>query len=392
MRRVLEVFLVFLRLGLTSFGGPVAHIGYFREEFVGRRRWLDDRAFGDLVALCQFLPGASSSQAGFAIGMMRGGLAGGFAAAVAFTLPSALLMIGFGYGIVRVADLGGGGWLRGLKIAAVAVVANAVWGMGTRLCPDRARLSLAFLGAILATVWRWPMVQVSVIVLGALAGAAVLRGLPAEDDRGGSSVRVTRRIGVLGIGLYLVGLLGVPLAAAVWRGEALEVFDGFYRSGALVFGGGHVVLPLLQAEVVPTGWVTHDQFLAGYGAAQALPGPLFTFAGFLGTVMHPGPWRWTGGVWGLLAIFLPSIFVLAGAYPFWQRLRERGWARASLAGANAAVVGLLLAALYDPVWTGAIDGPGSFALALAALAGLALWGMPPWAVVALSALGGALVL
>ena len=390
--RSLEVLLVALKLGLTSFGGPVAHLGYFRDEYVARRKWLTDGAYADLVALCQFLPGPASSQVGMAVGMTRAGFAGGVAAWLGFTLPSAVLLIAFGYGVAAFDGLADGGWLRGLKAVAVAVVAFAVYGMARNLTPDRTRASLAIVTAIAMLFWRTPLTQVLVIAAAGVAGVLLLR----EDTPAAAApprTTTTAAGGALGTVVGLAGffllLAGLPAARQVLESEWLRVFDGFYRAGALVFGGGHVVLPLLEAEVVPPGWVTRDQFIAGYGMAQAVPGPLFTFSAYLGTVMAGPPSGWTGGVYALAAIFLPSFLLLVGVLPLWQRLRADHRFRAALAGINAAVVGLLLAALYDPVWVSAIVRPADLALALAAFAMLAWWKVPPWLVVLIGAAAGA---
>lgn len=383
----LEVLAVAMRLGCTSFGGPVAHLGYFREEYVARRRWLDEASYADLVALCQFLPGPASSQVGIAIGVMRAGLLGGVAAWLGFTLPSALLLVAFAYGVQA---LGGGdaGWLHGLKVAAVAVVAQAVWGMARALTPDRERASIAVAAALAALAWPGALGQVLVIAVAGLVGWRLLPA-PAAPAGTGLHVPVGRRL-ALAAGLVFAALLvGLPLLRQAVPGHALALVDSFYRTGALVFGGGHVVLPLLQAEVVPPGWVTREQFVAGYGAAQAVPGPLSTFAAYLGAVMAPEPNGWAGAALALVAIFLPSYLLAVAALPFWEELRRRAAWKAALRGINAAVVGLLLAALYQPVWTSAIATTADFGLALVAFTLLALWRLPPWLVVVLSAAGGA---
>ena len=392
--RLLEVLLVALKLGLTSFGGPVAHLGYFRDEYVTKRRWLDDEAYADLVALCQFLPGPASSQVGMAVGMTRAGIGGGVAAWLGFTLPSAALLILFGYGVAAFGELAAGGWLRGLKVVAVAVVAFAVYGMARNLTPDRPRATVAIVTAIGMLFWRTPLTQMLAIAAAAAAGVLLLKDAPATPA--GAPPRTAAR-GALStvVGLSAFGLLlaGLPVASRIADSEWLRVFDGFYRAGSLVFGGGHVVLPLLEAEVVPAGWVSRDQFIAGYGMAQAVPGPLFTFSAYLGTVMAGSPSGWSGGLLALVAIFLPSFLLLIGVLPLWQRLRASHRFRSALAGINAAVVGLLLAALYDPVWLSAIHQPADIALALAAFAMLAWWKAPPWLVaIAGAAAGAALVL
>ena len=388
--RLSEVLLVALKLGLTSFGGPVAHLGYFRDEYVSKRKWLTDDAYADLVALCQFLPGPASSQVGMAVGMTRAGIAGGVAAWLGFTVPSAVLLILFGYGVAAFGEFAAAGWLRGLKAVAVAVVAFAVYGMARNLTPDRTRASVAIVTAIAMLFWRTPLTQVLMIAAAGVAGVVLLRDAP---DAPAGAPRTTTRGGalhtVVGLAAFFLLLAGLPAARQVLDSEWLRVFDGFYRAGSLVFGGGHVVLPLLEAEVVPPGWVTRDEFIAGYGMAQAVPGPLFTFSAYLGTVMAGPPSGWTGGVYALAAIFLPSFLLLIGVLPLWQRLRADRRFRAALAGINAAVVGLLLAALYDPVWTSAIARPADLALALAAFAMLAWWKAPPWLVVIAGAAAGA---
>ncbi len=384
---VATVFLTFLRLGLTSFGGPVAHIGYFRDEFVVRRKWLDERAYADLVALCQFLPGPASSQVGIGVGMSRAGLPGAVAAWIAFTLPSAIALILFGYGVLQFGDAVGTGALHGLKVVAVAVVAQAVWGMARSLCPDAQRMTLAVLATIAVLAVSSPFVQVGVIIIGGLVGWAFLRS-DTPIDHVDMGVRVRRSTAIAALTLFFVALIGLPLLAAAYPSQTLALVDSFYRSGSLVFGGGHVVLPLLQSEVVPSGWVSNDAFLAGYGAAQAVPGPLFTFAAYLGTVMTGEPNGVAGGLICLLAIFASSFLLVIGALPFWDSLRRVGAVQNALLGVNAVVVGLLLAALYDPVWTSAILSPADFGLALAAFTLLVFWKTPPWLVVILTAFGG----
>ena len=385
-----EVLGAFFRLGLTSFGGPVAHLGYFREEFVHRRRWLDDNSYADLVALCQFLPGPASSQVGIAVGLLRGGYAGALAAWIGFTLPSAVAMVLFGYGIGALGNAAGSGWLHGLKVAAVAVVAQAVLGMARTLAPDRSRATLAVVAAIIALGVPSSWGQIGAIVLGGIVGALLLRG-GEEIAPAALPLHMSRVLGALLLAVFFVLLIGLPLLAAAIPSQGLKEFDAFYRAGSLVFGGGHVVLPLLQASVVPPGWVDNDAFLAGYGAAQAVPGPLFTFAAYLGTVMRPPPNGWIGAAICLIAIFLPSFLLVIGALPFWEQLRRRPVAQASLRGVNAAVVGLLLAALYQPVWTVGITDAADFALAVAAFLLLFMWQTPPWLVVILSAAAGALI-
>jgi chromate transporter len=387
--RVLEVLRVATRLGLTSFGGPVAHLGYFRDEYVVRRKWLDEATYADLVALCQFLPGPASSQVSIAIGITRGGLLGGVAAWLGFTLPSAIALVAFAYGL-QTLDVGDAGWLHGLKVAAVAVVAFAVWGMARALAPDRQRATIAILSAICALLWPTGLGQVIIIAAAALVG---LRLLPGGSAQAAMQRRmpIGRRLGSVTLLVFFGLLVALPFARQLTASHALALFDSFFRAGSLVFGGGHVVLPLLQAEVVPPGWVTGEQFVAGYGAAQAVPGPLFTFAAYLGAVMGPRPNGLAGAVVALVAVFLPSFLLIVGALPFWDSLRGRADFQAALRGINAGVVGLLLAALYQPVWTSAIHRPADVGLALAAFGLLALWKAPAWLVVLFAAGGRALM-
>ncbi|GLS04417.1 chromate transporter [Chitiniphilus shinanonensis] len=381
------VFLIFLRLGLTSFGGPVAHLGYFRDEFVARRRWLDDRAYADLVALCQFLPGPASSQVGMALGLGRAGFGGALAAWAGFTLPSALLLTLFALGLDAWQALLPSGVLHGLKVVAVAVVAQAIWGMARQLCPDAPRMALALCAAAFAFIRPDAWGQLGAMAVAATIGAIRWR---ATAEQGASlPVPLGRRLGALLLGIFVVALLGLPLAQHYWPSHALALVDAFYRAGALVFGGGHVVLPLLQAAAVPSGWVANDTFLAGYGAAQAVPGPLFTFAAFLGAAMNAPPSGWAGATLCLVAIFAPSFLLVAGALPFWSRLAGNPLARGALTGVNAAVVGLLLAAFCHPVWTSAILRPVDALVAGAALWALMRWRWPPWLVVLGCALAGA---
>lgn len=386
-QRVGEVLAVFTRLGLSSFGGPVAHLGYFREEFVRRRGWLDERAYADLVALCQFLPGPASSQVGMAIGLYRAGLWGALAAWLGFTLPSALLLVLFALGVTRLEGLDSAGWLHGLKVVAVAVVAQAVWGMAQTLTPDRPRVTLAVAAAALALLLPGSAVQVAIIAASGAAGMWLLRG-PAHEGSGPLPLRLSRRWSLLLLGLFFALLLILPLLR---QSPALALFDSFYRAGALVFGGGHVVLPLLQAEVVPPGWVDPQAFVAGYGAAQAVPGPLFTFAAYLGAVSRLGLPPLLAATLALVAIFLPAFLLVAGTLPFWNRLRGHPGVQAALRGINAGVVGILLAALYNPVWTSAIESSADFALMLGCFTLLAHWKAPPWLVVGLAAGVGALL-
>jgi chromate transporter len=373
----LEVFLIFLKLGLTSFGGPVAHLGYFHREFVVRRAWLDDRAYADLVALCQFLPGPASSQTGFALGLMRAGYLGGLAAWAGFTLPSAAAMTLFAYGESALKGPVGDGLLHGLKLVAVAIVAQAVMGMAQALCPDRPRATIAALSLILTALAPVAWTQIAVILFGAFAGVLVCRP-PGDVAAEAAQARVSRRMGIVFAALY-VALLALSFAPVGASAAALAA--AFYRSGALVFGGGHVVLPLLHAALVDPGWVSDSAFLAGYGAAQAVPGPLFAFAAYLGAVANISPGGVVGAALGLVAIFAPGLLLLMAALVFWQDLRASSNARAGMAGVNAAVVGLLASALYDPVWTSAVRGRSDFAIAAAAFVALIVWRAPPLLVV-----------
>jgi len=385
-----EVFTAFLKLGLTSFGGPIAHLGYFRDELVQRRRWIDEQGYADLVALCQFLPGPASSQVGFALGLLRGGPLGALLAWFAFTLPSAILLVAFAYGATALGGPVGAGIITGLKIVAVAIVAQAVWGMAKSLCPDRERATIA-LGAVLIVVFvagAWG--QIVAIVAGAIAGLYACRSAVAAST-GHIAFPVSRGFGVLCLVLFSILLVGLPIATALQPSQSTAVFDAFYRAGALVFGGGHVVLPLLEQEVVRTGWATPEAFLAGYGAAQAVPGPLFTFAAYLGAVLGPEPNGIAGAAIALVAVFLPGFLLLLGVIPFWESFRTKQSAQALMRGANAAVVGILGAALYSPVFTSGITSPPAFALALTCFVLLMAWKTPPWTVVLVAAAGGVLI-
>ena len=384
----MAVFRVFLRLGLTSFGGPIAHLGYFRDEFVTRRRWLSESQYAELIALCQFLPGPASSQVGMAVGLSRAGLRGALAAWCGFTLPSALAMILFAFALARWGAVLPADALQGLKLVAVAVVAQAVWGMARSFCTDLTRVLLAVASALLVLWWPQAWIQVAVIGLGAVVGLA-LRPAAAASADAGLAVPLSTRSGSIMLALFLALLLLLPLVAQQSSSSSLQAVDAFYHSGSLVFGGGHVVLPLLQAVVVAPGWIGADEFLSGYGAAQAMPGPLFTFAAFLGAAMSAGPGGWAGGMLCLFAVFLPSLLLVLGVLPFWSRLRGQRRVLAALAGVNAAVVGLLLAALYDPLWTTAVRGWGDVAWVAAGMAALMWVKLPPWLVVLVLGVGGA---
>jgi chromate transporter len=384
-----EVFAAFLRLGLTSFGGPIAHLGYFRTEFVERRRWLDDRGYGELVALSQFLPGPSSSQVGFALGLLRAGPFGALAAFTAFTLPSAILLVAFAFGVSWFEGPIAAGALAGLKVVAVAIVAQAVIGMARTLTPDLRRAAIAVAALVIVVVFAGPLGQVGAILVGAVAGMLLCRA-PAESGEEGVRFPIPRWVGVVALAVSAALIAGLPVLAALVHSPVVTLLDSFTRAGALVFGGGHVVLPLLEAEVVSTGLVGSDEFLAGYSAAQAVPGPLFTFAGYLGALAEPGPGGVAGAALALVAIFLPGFLILVGVLPFWHTLRARPVAQGFIRGASAAVVGILAAALYDPVFTSAIVDPTTFALAVACFVLLVVAKAPPWSVVLLGAAAGIL--
>ena len=383
----LEVLRIFLRLGLTSFGGPIAHIGYFRAEFVVRRRWLEEEAFADVVALCQFLPGPASSQVGFSIGLMRAGPLGAAAAWAGFTLPSAIALVLFAYAADRLSGPVGQGLIHGLKLVAVSIVAQAVWGMARTLCPDRERASIALAAVLMLVFANSSIAQIGAIVLGGAAGLWLCRQAPLSGVTH-FAMPVSHTAGLISLAAFFVLLFGLPLLLHAWPSGGIALFEAFYRSGALVFGGGHVVLPLLREAVVAPGWMTDDAFLTGYGAAQAVPGPLFTFAAYLGTVVTTQPHGLVGAIIGLVGIFVPGVLVLIGTLPFWDSFRKRADAQAIMRGVNAAVVGILGAALYSPVWSSAVLNPRDFALALVGFVLLTVWKAPPLVVVAVSAIGG----
>jgi chromate transporter len=386
----LEVLFVFLRLGVSCFGGPIAHIGYFRDEFVVRRRWLDEHAYADLVGLCQFLPGPASSQVGFSLGLMHAGYLGGLAAWIGFTLPSAAALVVFAYGASALAGPIGTGLLHGLKLVAVAIVAQAVWGMARTLCPDRQRASIAVVAALIILFSTSSVAQIGAIALGGAAGVFLCRTAPGNLS-GHVAMPVSRRVGLAALAIFFLLLIGLPVLRGYGAPQGLALFDAFYRSGALVFGGGHVVLPLLREAFVTPGWISDDSFLAGYGAAQAVPGPLFTFAAYLGSVVKMSPHGILGAALGLIGIFLPGVLVLLGTLPFWDAFRTRPAAQAAMRGVNAAVVGLLGAALYNPVWTTSVKAPGDFGIALTGFVLLTVWRTPPLVVVVISAVGGILL-
>ncbi len=389
-RSRVEVLRAFLKLGLISFGGPAAHIGYFRDEFVLRRRWLDDATYTELVALCQFLPGPASSQVGFSIGLMRAGYLGGLAAWSGFTLPSAFALVLFAYGARALVGPLGEGLLHGLKLVAVAIVAHAVFGMTRTLCPDRQRIIIATLALILVLAGTSSTAQSGAILLGALAGFLFCRSTNAFLSVAPMRTPVSRRVGVFSLSAFvlLLAIASLPVLPRLGVQPSVALFDAFYRSGALVFGGGHVVLPLLRDAFVKSGWVTDSDFLAGYGAAQAVPGPLFTFAAYLGALVVPAPQRLFGAALGLIGIFLPGMLLLVGTLPFWNILRSRAAAQAAMRGINAAVVGVLGAALYNPLWTSSVSSTVDIAVALAGFLLLTAFRVRPLWVVVLGALAG----
>ncbi len=385
LKSLLEVLFVSTRLGLTSFGGPIAHLGYFHEEYVRRRKWIDEKSYADLVALCQFLPGPASSQVGIGIGVMRAGVLGGITSFIGFTLPSVIALILFAL-ILKGFNVGEAGWIHGLKIVAVAVVAHAILGMAQKLAPDLKRKAIALFALVATLLWQTAYIQVGVILLAAFMGYLIYKQNKENED---SRIQfpLTHRFGVLCLTLFFGLLILLPILRGVTSWNWMALFDSFYRSGSLVFGGGHVVLPLLEREFVPTGWLSKEAFLAGYGAAQAVPGPLFTFAAYLGTVMN----GWQGGLLATFAIFLPAFLLILGTLPFWDSLRRNPKIKGALMGVNAAVVGILIAAFYEPIWTSSILAPIDFAFAAILFSMLVHWKLPPWVIVITGAIGGSLI-
>ncbi|KQL49471.1 ChrA protein [Brevibacillus choshinensis] len=379
---LLEILCVSTKLGVTSFGGPIAHLGYFHEEYIRRRKWMDERSYTELVALCQFLPGPASSQVGIGIGIVRAGWLGGLVAWLGFTLPSVLALVAFAF-LLQGYDIGNTGWIHGLKLVAVAIVAHAVLGMGQKLIPDRTRATIAIVAAAVTLLWQTAFSQIIIIMLAGLLGVALFGG-KSQENSSDLHIPISRSVAIVCVALFFGLLLALPLLREWSKHEWIVLFDGFYRSGALVFGGGHVVLPLLERELVPAGWITKEEFLAGYGAAQAVPGPLFTFSSYLGAL--------AGGVRGAIiatiAIFLPAFLLVMGALPFWSLLRNSSKMQGGLMGVNAAVVGILLASLYDPLWTSAVLQPKDFILAVILFGMLVFWKLPPWMIVLVGALGG----
>lgn len=385
-RTWLEILIVSTRLGLTSFGGPTAHLGYFHEEYIRRRKWMDEKSYADLVALSQFLPGPSSSQVGIGIGVMRGGIIGGIISFIGFTLPSVIALILF-VSLMNTFGIEDAGWINGLKIVAVAVVAHAILGMAKNLTPDLQRKTIALFALVFSLVWQSAYIQIGIILLAGVVGFLLYNQQSANDGESVTSFNISHRIGYICLALFFGLLISLPILRNVTNIEWIALFDSFYRSGSLVFGGGHVVLPLLEREFVPTGWLTEQEFLAGYGAAQAVPGPLFTFSAYIGAVIG----GWQGGLFATFAIFLPAFLLILGTLPFWDALRSNSKIKGALIGVNAAVVGILLSALYHPIWTSSIHSPIDFALAAILFSMLAYWRLSPWIVVVTGAIGGILI-
>ncbi len=385
-KALLEILIVSTKLGLTSFGGPIAHLGYFHEEYIRRRKWMDEKSYADLVALCQFLPGPASSQVGIGIGVMRAGILGGIVSFIGFTFPSIIALIIFAF-LLHNFSYTDSGWIHGLKIVAVVVVAHAILGMAKNLTPDVKRKTIA-LGAIVVTLlWQTVYTQVGVILLAGLIGNILYRHQTIDDVQTGGTFPISRRGGFICLTLFFSLLILLPILKEATNLNWVAMFDSFYRSGSLVFGGGHVVLPLLEREFVPTGLLSEEEFLAGYGATQAVPGPLFTFAAYIGTVIG----GWQGGLLATVAIFLPAFLLILGTLPFWDGLRRNTKVKSSLMGVNAAVVGILIAALYQPIWTSSILSPGDFAFAAILFSMLVFWKLPPWVIVITGAIGGLLL-
>lgn len=382
----LEILFVSVRLGLTSFGGPIAHLGYFHEEYIRRRKWMDEKSYADLVALCQFLPGPASSQVGIGIGVIRGGIIGGFISFLGFTLPSVIALILFS-ALLHTFGIEEAGWISGLKIVAVVIVAHAVLGMAKKLTPDIQRKTIALFALVVTLLWQTAYSQIGVILLAGVIGFLLYRQQTTGDKQAAAHFPISRHLGYFCLILFFGLLIVLPIMRNVTSVEWIAMFDSFYRSGALVFGGGHVVLPLLEQEFVSAGWLTEQQFLAGYGAAQAVPGPLFTFAAYIGSVIN----GWQGGLFATFAIFLPAFLLILGTLPFWNTLRKNPKIKGALIGVNASVVGILLSALYNPIWTSSIHAPIDFALAAILFSMLVYWKLPPWVIVLTGAIGGYLI-
>jgi chromate transporter len=381
-KSLMEILIISTRLGMTSFGGPVAHLGYFHEEYIRRRKWMDEKTYSDLVALCQFLPGPASSQVGMGIGILRGGILGGIIAFIGFTLPSVIALILFAL-LLQGVGIGESGWIHGLKVVAVAVVAHAILGMASKLTPDIKRKSIALLALVATLLWQTAFTQVGVILISAVIGFLLYKQ-HKEENTSFTSVPISKTVAVICLLIFFGLLILLPIIREVTSLNWIAMFDSFYRSGSLVFGGGHVVLPLLEREFVPTGWLSEEEFLAGYGAAQAVPGPLFTFAAYLGAVIS----GWKGGLLATFAIFLPAFLLILGTLPFWDSLRQNAKVKGALMGVNAAVVGILIAAFYHPIWTSSILEPIDFAFAAVLFSMLVYWKLPPWIVVVTGAIGG----
>ncbi|WP_226529732.1 chromate transporter [Metabacillus niabensis] len=385
LRTLLEILIVSTRLGFTSFGGPIAHLGYFHEEYIRRRKWMDEKSYADLVALCQFLPGPASSQVGIGIGVMRAGVLGGITSFIGFTLPSVLALIIFAF-ILQGFDVTDAGWIHGLKIVAVAVVAHAILGMAQKLTPDLKRKTIALFALVGTLLWQTAFTQVGVIIIAAFVGFLLYKD-HTESEESRVDFPISKGFAIVCLSLFFGLLILLPILREMTSISWIAMFDSFYRSGSLVFGGGHVVLPLLEREFVPTGWLSEEAFLAGYGAAQAVPGPLFTFAAYLGAVIN----GWQGGLVATVAIFLPAFLLILGTLPFWDTLRRNPKIKGALLGVNAAVVGILISAFYHPIWTSSILAPIDFAFAAVLFSMLVYWKLPPWIIVLTGAVGGLLI-
>jgi chromate transporter len=384
-KALLEIFLISTKLGLTSFGGPTAHLGYFHEAYIRRRKWMDEKSYADLVALAQFLPGPASSQVGIGIGVMRGGVIGGVISFIGFTLPSVIVLILFAT-LLTEFDIGNAGWIHGLKIVAVAIVAHAIIGMAKNLTPDLKRKAIALFALIITLIWQAIFTQVVVILLAALFGFLLFRQHDENTDTS-SRFPISKKVSAICLVLFFGLLFLLPIIRELTGSGWVAMFDSFYRSGSLVFGGGHVVLPLLEQEFIPTGWISEESFLAGYGATQAVPGPLFTFAAYLGTAMK----GWQGGIVATVAVFLPAFLLILGVLPFWDQLRGNTKIKGAILGVNAAVIGILISALYFPIWTSSILAPADFALAAILYSMLAFWKLPPWIIVVTGVVGGSML-
>lgn len=382
---LLEILLASTKLGLTSFGGPVAHLAYFKEEYIDRRKWLDDKTYTDIIALCQFLPGPASSQVGIAIGMMRGGLLGGVISWIGFTVPSIVLLIIFAM-LYQTFNLSDAGFIHSLKIVAAAVVLHALIGLGKKLTPDKTRLAIAIVAASIMLIYPSAWMQILIIITAGLLGLKIFKN-KAEPNVNPFSVTISKKTGIISLGILVVSLIALPIITKLTNNPLVNLFDIFFRVGSLVFGGGHVVLPMIEREIVPQGLMTADQFLAGYGMAQAVPGPLFTFSSYLGTMME----GISGAVVATIGIFLPSFLLIVAALPFLNELQKRTSFQGVLMGVNASVVGILLAAFYNPVINSSIFDASDFALAIILFALLNIWKVPAWMIVILGVVGGYMI-